>query len=128
MSTDLFGQPHPEPPPTPNGVPDRVTNDIEDVVTVLRLAQNEEYVALGAREYLWRCLTGWEIEPVAHHQADIVRQLLDAGWLTMGRATHTYKHQGVEVTGRVVLVLTCAQRWLSRWDSHKPLGRPGGTR
>lgn len=126
VSADLFGERIPDQqPPTTDDVPDQVTNDIDEVVAVLRLAGSERYSVVGARQQVWRCLAGPVIEPVARYEADIVRQLLDVGWLTVG-GVHVYEYQGGDVAGRAVLVPKWARQWLSRWDSRKPLGQLGG--
>ncbi len=128
VSTDLFGEPITErQPPTTGKVPGRITNDIDELVAVLRLACGEEYAVVGALQQVWRCLSGPWIEPAARYEADIVHQLLDVRWLTVGRI-QLYEHQGGDVAGRAVLVPKSAHQWLARWDSCHRLGQPGGVR
>ncbi|MGH3607973.1 MAG: hypothetical protein ACRDRD_07780 [Pseudonocardiaceae bacterium] len=129
MSTDLFGQQIPDPrPPATDEAPDRVTNSVEEVLGVLRLACSEEsYIVVGARQQIWRRLTDPMITPVPRYEADAVRQLLDAGWLILG-GTHTYEHHCADVIGRSVLVPKRSRAWLLRWDNYQRLGQPGGGR
>lgn len=128
MSTDLFGSSIPEQPATGEATPDRITNDIEEVVTVLRLAAREGYAVVGgARQQVWRLRIDPVVEPVPRHEADTVRQLLDAGWLTLGGA-HRYEHRDLDLGGHSVLVPRRSRQWLQRWDSRKRLGTPGGSR
>lgn len=124
MSTDLFGHQIPDQRSTdPQEVPDRVTNNIDEVVTVLRIASTDGYAVIGARQRIWRLVSQDGIELVPRYEADMVRQLLNAGWLTLG-GTHGYDQQGTEVAGRSLLVPKRSRQWLTRWDSRKHLGQP----
>lgn len=128
MATDLFGASIPDQqPPTGDEVPDRITNNIDEVVAVLRLAAREGYAVVGARQQVWRRRIDPVVEPVPRHEADTVRQLLDAGWLTLGGA-HRYEHRDLDLAGHSVLVPRRSRQWLQRWDSRKRLGTPGGSR
>lgn len=123
MNTDLFGQPLPDPPaPATDEVPDRVSNDIDEVAAVLRLADRDGYSVVGLRHYqVWRHLTNFVVEPVCRHEADTVRQLLDAGWLTLG-ATQSYDNpHGAEVSARPVHIPLRTRHWMARQADYKQL-------
>ncbi len=124
MNTDLFGQPLPDPllPTASDPVPDRRTNSIDEVLTVLGIACSDGYAVVGARHQVWRCLSDPLIEPVPRHEADTVRQLLDTGWLTLG-GTHIYEHHSADVTARSVLIPQRVRHWMLRQNNYKQLGQ-----
>lgn len=112
---DLFGA---ELPPAP--VPYQVTNDIDEVHAVLRIAGSDGYTVSGRRgDRIWRLTGPGQVLPVPRHEADTVRQLIDQQWLHIG-GTHHYHHGAEDVNGRSVLVPKSTKRQLTYWDGLTP--------
>lgn len=113
------------------GTDRRVTNDLDLVRDVLRLACTPGYVLLGPAERVHRCQPTSSdgraarlvvVVAVPGYEADAVGQLLDTGHLRRG-GRHTVHHADQAGPATGVLVPRSSRAMLARWDSLVP---PGG--
>lgn len=127
VNTDLFGGEVPE----DTTLSYRVTNDIDEVHAVLRIAHIEGYAVSGRRcEEVWRQSGHRELTAVPAHEADTVRQLLDHGWLQASGQRQCYYHREGpdDVEASAVLVPASTRRKLTYWAALSTGPRAGGPR
>lgn len=131
----LFG---PQQPIPAQRRPQTTINDPELVAAVIRTATDPGYVLIGPAERVFLRESGATgrgapVEPVPSYERDTVRQLLDAGHLTVG-GTHIVRYGGREGPARSVLVPKATRNMVARWANLRPLdpakstGSAGGTR
>ncbi|MDQ2709319.1 MAG: hypothetical protein M3Z25_17560 [Actinomycetota bacterium] len=112
-----------QPIPTPRSAKTQpVTNDMDLIETVIRLAREPGYVLIGATDRVYRRRTGShdEVQPVPGYEADAVHQLLAEKLLTTG-GTHQVRYSRHEGRATSVLVTRATARRAARWSSyHRP--------
>lgn len=118
MTIDLFGNEIPGPAQSTQDT--KVMNDMDLVESVLSLAINVGYRLVGAQEKVYRRVEGRdeEIETVPGYEADMVHNLIDQKYLTVG-GHHHCRWRGFEGSGRSVLIPKKTRHWLIRLKSYK---------
>ena len=117
-------QRNPTPPPAPARP---MTNDMDLVETVIRLATEPGYVLIGTGERVWRCRLGQdrELDRVPDYEDAAVHQLLTGRLLTRGR-TVTASYQRYEGRAVAVTVPASTRHTASRWRTYFPHPSTGG--
>jgi hypothetical protein len=114
--------------PTPAPAPARpMTNDMNLVEDVIRLATEPGYVLIGTGERVWRHRLGRdrELERVPDYEDAAVHQLLTAHLLTRGR-TVTASYQRYEGRAVAVTVPASTRQTALRWRAYLPHPPTGG--
>ncbi len=122
VQTALFGGQQPIPTPRQPRKARAVTNDMDLIESVIRLAREPGYVLVGASERVYRRQVGGgdEVERVPGYEADAVHQLLTHKWLTTGGG-HQVRYGRYESRATSVLVTRATARRAARWASyHRP--------
>lgn len=124
--TDLFGNPTGS-VPTPNRTKPRpVTNDMDLIERVLKVACNEGYALLGRTERVYRVGArdahgAYEVTAVSPEEANAVHQLITVNDVKVG-GQHLYRYRNArEAYGRALLVPRQTQNKAARWAAlHRP--------
>src|SRR5947207_1394675 len=116
MAEDLFGEPAEFETLTPS-TPRRVSNDMDKVMRVISFAVADcGYVLSGPSERVFRKVDKEYIKKTVWWEADVVKQLIGAGWLRVG-GSRFYSHQGKTRPCRSVLVPKSTRARWNMWKS-----------
>jgi hypothetical protein len=98
----------------------KLINDMDLAESVLSLAINVGYRLIGTQEKVYRRVEGRdeEIESVPRYEADMVHNLIEQKYLTIG-GHHHCRWRGFEGSGRSVLVPKTTKHYLSRLRAYK---------
>lgn len=113
---DLFG--NPVAPLAPRQAPRPVTNDMELIEQVLRIARDTKLFLIGAREDVYQHVVRDEVEKVPPRVDAAVHQLLEAKWLETG-GTHRVRYGRLTGPARSVLVPRKSKHAAYRWAALK---------
>jgi hypothetical protein len=120
----LFGDPAtiPDPDQRRRGID---TNDVDLVAGIIRVAADPGYMLVGPTDRVFRVEPGdaHTVEPVPRYEQDAVRQLLDAGHLTIGGA-HTVTYGDRTGPAHSVLIPKATRAMAARWAHLRPLIAP----
>jgi hypothetical protein len=116
----LFGGQQPLPGQRSAPKPRPLTNDMDLIETVIRMAGDPGYVLIGAAERVYRRRPGCgeEVEKVPGYEADAVHQLLDQKALTTGGA-HQVRYGRHEGRATSVLLSRATARRAQRWANYQ---------
>ncbi len=126
----LFGPRAPVPTPRTEARARVVTNDVDLIESVIRLAREPGYVLVGATEgvYRRRADSTDEVERVPQYEADAVHQLLTQKWLTAGGG-HQVRYGRYAGRATSVLLTRATASRAARWSNdHRPESRGGAVR
>ncbi|HEX3782665.1 MAG TPA: hypothetical protein VHX38_23605 [Pseudonocardiaceae bacterium] len=123
--TDLFGNPVEPTAPRKPSPPRHVTNDLDLIESVVKVARADGYVVTGLNNRVYRIegIQGgtYEVATVPVYEADAVAQLIDLGVLTVGGAHACRYRNNRESTCHAVLIPAATRRRSDRWAAlHRP--------
>lgn len=101
------------------------SNDIDLMAGIIRAAAEPGYMLVGPTDRVFRVEPGdrHSVEPAPRYEQDAVRQLLDAGLLTIGGA-HTVTYGDRTGPAHSVLIPKATRAMAARWDNLRPLTTP----
>ena len=115
---DLFGNEVPD-VPLSRETSRRITNDMNQVMTVLERACSEAGYFVGPRSRVFRAIEKGVVKPVPLWESGAVLQLVASGQLTQGGGTHLVRCGAVRSQVHAVLVPRSTRNQLARWKALK---------
>jgi hypothetical protein len=101
------------------------SNDLDLMAGIIKTAADPGYMLVGPADRVFRSEPGDQhsAEPVPRYEQDAVRQLLDAGHLTIGGA-HTVTYGDRTGPAHSVLIPKVTRAMAARWAHLRPLTTP----
>lgn len=115
---DLFGNEVPD-VPLSRETSRRITNDMNQVMTVLERACSETGYFISSRSRVFRMVKKGVVRPVPLWESGAVLQLVASGQLTQGEGTHLVRCGAVRSQVHAVLAPKSTRNQLARWKALK---------